>query len=154
MNPVSQITILVFAVITSIAGAYAQSSAGDSRQLVEQNPEWKGQYGGSLDAGHQVVVDANGWARLWRSLGHDAPPLDFTKYFAVAVMAGERPTGGYTIEFLGLVPKETDVIMRYRIRKPTGYTTQAIAQPWKVRAFPRVEGRVRVEALTSEIAPK
>ena len=154
MNPVSQIIILIFAAITSIAGAHAQSSAEKSSRSVKQSTEWKGQYGGSLEAGHQLVVDANGWTRLWRSLGQHAPPRDFTKYFAVAVMAGERPTGGYSIEFLDLVPKETDVIVRYRIKKPTGYTTQAIAQPWKVRAFPRVAGNVRVEALTNEIAPK
>ena len=113
-----------------------------------------GKAGTAAHSGHQLVVDANGWTRLWRSLGQQAPPLDFTKYFAVAVMAGEHPTGGYTIEFLELMPKEPDVTVRYRVKKPTGYTTQAIAQPWKVRAFPRVDGKVRVEAITNEIAPK
>lgn len=117
--------------------------------------EWNGQYGGPVDAGHRVVVDANGWTRLWRLLGQEyAPPLDFTKYFAVAVMVGERPTGGYTVEFLDPMPKGVDVTVRYRVRAPTGFTTQALAQPWKVRAFPRVKGKMYVEALTNETTPK
>ena len=114
----------------------------------EKPMEWKGQYGGSIDAEEMVVTDTSGWTRLWLMLGQDAPPLDFNKYFAVAVMAGERPTGGYTIEFLDPLPKGVDVTLRYRVNTPTGFTTQAIAQPWKVRAFIRVKGKVFVQAIT------
>ncbi len=122
----------------------------------EKPMEWKGQNGGSIDAENQVVTDAAGWTRLWLTLGQDAPPLDFAKYFAVAVMAGEKPTGGYTVEFLDPVPKGMDLTVRFRVNDPTGFSTQAIAQPWKVRAFPRVKGKVFVEAMqkTKETPPK
>jgi len=112
----------------------------------EKPMEWKGQYGGPLEAGAEVAADAGAWTRLWLRLGQDAPPLDFKKYFAVAVFAGERPTGGFTVEFLDPVSKGADVVVRYRIKEPTGFTTQALAQPWKVRAFERVKGKVFVEA--------
>ena len=106
--------------------------------------EWKGQHGGPIDPGTEVATDASGWTRLWLQLGQDPPELDFKKYFAVAVFAGERPTGGYTVEFLEPAAKGPDVTVRYRINDPTGFSTQAIAQPWKVRAFERVKGKVFV----------
>ena len=115
--------------------------------------EWKGQNGGTVDAEERVVTDANGWSRLWLMIGQDAPPLDFGKYYAVAVFAGERPTGGYVVDFLDPINKGKDATVRYRVLTPTGFTTQAVTQPWKVRAFPRVKGKVFVEAL-KDIAPK
>jgi len=128
--------------------------AGSAQAKKAEKPmEWKGQYGGPIDAGTEVAADAGAWGRLWLQLGQDAPPLDFKKYFAVAVFAGERPTGGFTVEFLDSVPKGMDVVVRYRIKEPTGFTTQAIAQPWKVRAFERVRGKVFVEA-AAEAKPK
>lgn len=121
---------------------------------VEKPMEWKGQNGGPIDAGTEVAADASAWTRLWLTVGQDAPTLDFKKYFAVAVFVGERPTGGYTVEFLEPVPKGMDLIVRYRIKEPTGFSTQAIAQPWKVRAFARVKGKVFVEVAPAETKPK
>ena len=118
----------------------------------EKPMEWRGN-GGTVDAEERVVTDANGWSRLWLMIGQDAPPLDFAKYYAVAVFAGERPTGGYAVEFLDPIAKGKDTVVRYRVPTPTGFTTQAITQPWKVRAFPRVKGKVLVEAV-KDIAPK
>ncbi len=142
MKSTGKLLIYVFTLLALATSAQAQSPR-------EHLLEWKGQYGGSIDAEQRVVVDANGWTRLWLSLRQGgAPPLDFTKYFAVAVMIGERPTGGYTVEFLDPVPKGMDVTVRYRVLTPTGFTTQAFTQPWKVRAFPRVKGKVHVENLT------
>ena len=120
----------------------------------EKIMEWKGQYGGPIDAGTEVAADASAWTRLWLMLGQDAPALDFTQYFAVAVFAGERPTGGYTVEFLDPVPKGMDLAVRYRIKRPAGFSTQAIAQPWKVRAFARVKGKVFVVPVPAEGKPK
>jgi hypothetical protein len=120
----------------------------------EKPMEWKGQYGGPGGAGAEVASDSSSWTRLWRTLGRDAPPLDFKKYFAVAVFAGERPTGGYSVEFLEPAPKGADLAVRYRIKPPAGFSTQAFTQPWKVRAFPRVKGKVLVEAAAEEGKPR
>lgn len=120
----------------------------------EKPMEWKGQYGGPIDPGTMVAADEGAWTRLWLMVGQDAPPLDFKKYFAVAVFPGERPTGGWTVEFLDPVPKGPDVVVRYRVKEPAGFATQAIAQPWKIRAFPRVRGQVFVEAAPAEARKK
>lgn len=123
--------------------------AGPAHAKKAEKPmEWKGQYGGPVEAGSVVAADASSWTRLWMTLGQDAPPLDFNKFFAVAAFAGERMTGGYTVEFLKPVQKGADMTVRYRINSPSGFATQAIAQPWKVAVFPRVKGRVSVEAVS------
>ncbi len=137
------------------ASAHDQSPREDLApvHVVEQLLGWEGQYGSGADAEHMVLIDESGWTRLWRSLGQNPPPLDFTKYYAVVVMAGMRTTGGYTIEFLDPVAKGIDVTVRYLVKAPAGFATQAITYPWKIRAFPRVVGKVSIEKLTNTTVP-
>ena len=106
----------------------------------------QGQYGGPAEAGTDIVRDAKGWKKLWRRLGKAAPTLDFKLFVAVAVFPGERPTGGFTVEFPEPEKKGDDLIVRHRIKAPTGFSTQAFTQPWAVRAFARPKGKVIVEA--------
>ena len=138
--------IVVAAILLGAASAHAKKA--------EKPMEWKGQYGGPIDPGTEVAADAGAWTRLWLMVGQDAPELDFKKYFAVAVFAGEKPTGGYTVEFVEPVAKGDDMTVRYRVNPPTGFSTQAIAQPWKVRAFPRVKGKVFVEPAPKAVKKK
>ena len=107
--------------------------------------EWKGQSGGPPSAGNEVASDAAAWTALWSKLGQAAPP-DFSAFVAVAAYAGQKNTGGWSPVFDEPVAKDADLIVRYRIAKPSGFATQVITQPWKVRAFARPKGRVIVEA--------
>lgn len=111
--------------------------------------EWRGQYHGQPQPGAEAVLDAHRWERLWRSLDQRAPALDFTTHCAVVAYAGERPTGGFTLEFLDPVAQGDDLLIRWRVRRPSpdSYTTQALAQPWKVKALPRPRGSVRLVRL-------
>jgi hypothetical protein len=104
--------------------------------------EWKGQYGGPEEPGALVATDQGSWARAWKQVGKDAPPLDFTQYVAVMVFVGQKSTGGYSPVFDEPVAQGDDVVVRYRVPKPSGFTTQALAQPWKARAFPRPKGKL------------
>jgi hypothetical protein len=124
--------------------AQAPSPAGERTTPAQ---EWRGQYHGQPEPGAEGVMDAHRWERLWRSLDQQAPALDFTRYCAVVAYAGQRPTGGFTLEFFEPVPQGDDFLIRWRIRSPApdSYTTQAQAQPWKVRAFPRPRGKVKLE---------
>ena len=67
----------------------------------------------------------------------------------MAVFVGERPTGGFSASFDDPAVKGDDLVVRYRIKKPapTAFVTQAFAQPWKARVFPRPKGKVLVEFL-------
>ncbi len=108
--------------------------------------EWKGQYGGPGEPGSAVAVDRHSWERAWRLVGKDAPALDFERFVGVMVFVGAKPTGGWTPVFDEPEARGDDLVVRYRVPKPSGFTTQALAQPWKARAFPRPKGKVLVEA--------
>lgn len=97
--------------------------------------EWKGQNGGSKEAGHRLINDARGWEALWRVIGKPMPPLDFNAHAAVAVFLGERPTGGWSAEFAEPKLKDGDTVVVYTVRSPKGFTTQAFTSPYVVRAF-------------------
>jgi len=117
---------------------------------VEKTPmttqEWKGQHDGPAEPGALVCADADAWRRAWKQVGKDAPPLDFDKFVGVMVFVGEKPTGGWSPAFEEPVARGDDVVVRYRVPKPGGFTTQAFTQPWKARAVPRPKGRVILEA--------
>jgi hypothetical protein len=108
--------------------------------------EWKGQYGGPAEAGSVVANDAGAWERAWKQVGKDAPAADFGGFVGVLVFVGEKPTGGWTPVFDAPVSRGDDLVVRYRVPRPGGFTTQAIAHPWKAALFPRPKGRVLVEA--------
>jgi hypothetical protein len=113
----------------------------------EAPPDWRGQYHGEDRPGAEVVMEAGAWARLWRRLGRSAPPLDFSRWCAVVAFAGERPTGGYTLEILDPVPRGDDVLVRWRVRPPArgAFVTEALARPWRVEVLPRPKGAVKLE---------
>lgn len=112
--------------------------------------EWKGQHDGPLEPGHILVSDMKGWQALAAQVKLDAGAPDFAKSVVVAVFVGERPTGGFTAAFEEPVAKGDDLVVRYRIKKPspTSFVTQAFTHPWKARSFPRPKGKVRVELIT------
>lgn len=113
--------------------------------------EWRGQYGGDPEEGARVLMDLGRWEGLWEGLAKEPPALDFAKYCAVVAHAGKCPTGGYTLEFLEPVLQGDDLLVRWRVRSPSpeSFTTQAITQPWKVKAFPRPKGRVKLEKVVN-----
>jgi hypothetical protein len=123
-----------------------QSPAAAAAEKTMTIQEWKGQYGGPDEPGSVVASDAHSWERAWKQVGQDAPALDFERSVGVMVFVGRKPTGGYTPVFDEPAARGDDLVVRYRVPKPSGFTTQALAQPWKARAFPRPKGKVIVEA--------
>lgn len=128
--------------------AAAPAAATEKTPMTIQ--EWKGQYGGPGEPGSVVCADAGAWHRAWKQVGKEAPPLDFDRFVGVMVFVGEKPTGGWTPVFDEPFARGDDLVVRYRVPKPGGFTTQAFAQPWKARAFPRPHGRVVVEEAAPE----
>ena len=111
----SVVLLLVIAVVTASAcsggddGGGSEVSAGGSagddgpvkddgkrRQLAEGND------GGAATAGEIVGTSAEDFAQKWAASGATADPpdvgdVDFTTEVAVALFAGERPSGGWRI---------------------------------------------------------
>lgn len=151
MRARSPIFLLLAAASISSAAVPKPAARPDTEKKTMTAPveEWKGQYGGPLEPGHQLVTDLKGWRSLASKLGLNANPPDFAKSLVVAVFVGERPTGGFSASFDDPAVKGNDLIVRYRIKKPapTSFVTQALARPWKVRVFRRPKGKVLVEPL-------
>jgi hypothetical protein len=110
---------------------------------------WRSQHGGDLTPGSEAIMDAGHWDRVWRRLEKDTPPLDFKEYCAVLANAGQKPTGGYSIEFIAPLPQGDDLLIRWRVRqpKPGSVQSQEFTQPWEVQAFPRPKGEVLTEPI-------
>jgi hypothetical protein len=132
----------VLAALLAVALAPLGAGAKDKKKPME----WKGQYGGPLEPGHEVVTSGAAWKALWKRLGKDAPALDFKTHAAVAVFVGERPTGGFTAALSESAGEDGALVVRYKFKKPGGFVTQAFAQPWIVRAYPKPKGGLRAEA--------
>ncbi len=106
---------------------------------------WQGQQCGVSIPTARVVRTASAWAAVWTALGKPPPAADFSKSFAVAVFLGRKPTGGFSVEFL---PPRKDtsgaLLIPYREKRPQGFVTQAISQPFAVRIFRGTPFRVSV----------
>lgn len=124
-----------------LAVALAASAAAPEKKAME----WKGN-GGPERPGHEVIMDAASWTAAFKRLGREAPPLDFKVYAAVMVHAGERPTGGWRVEFGEPKADGKDLVVTWRLVEPKGFVTQAFTTPWAAKAFPRPKGRLRAEA--------
>lgn len=131
--------------IKTILAALLLAMPAAAKKKAEKPMEWKGQQG-PMEAGAETVLDQKAWERLWLKIGQDAPDLDFKQWMAVAVFAGEKPTGGWRIEFGEDAPtRDGGVKVRWKVLEPDGMASQAFTQPWKVRALRRVRGSVVLE---------
>ncbi len=131
---------------TAACAARKPAASKTAETKMTTTMEWKSQNGGPMEAGAEVAADQAAWERVWMRLGQDAPALDFKRFVGVVVFVGEKPTGGYTAVFDEPAVKGDDLIVRYRVPKPSGFTTQAFTRAWKARAFPRPKGRLILEA--------
>ncbi len=106
---------------------------------------WAGQQCEVSIPSTRVVRTNSAWAAVWTALGKPAPKADFSKNFAVAVFLGRKPTGGFSVEFLS-PRKDTSgaLLIPYREKRPQGFVTQMISQPYSVRIFKGAPPLVRV----------
>ena len=100
----------------------------------------RGTQSGIREPLHAVVRTLDDWAALWRRHGTGTPPrIDFAADMVVAVFAGARPTGGYTVEIIEVVLAERELRVGYRERTPPpgALVTQALTAPFHIVRLPR-----------------
>lgn len=140
--------------VVPIAGQTApvlsQSDESNGSALGEAAGVWQGDFSGGNE-GTRTILDEKAWRALWKTLHAQspAPEIDFSRQELVAVFAGERPTGGFLVEFAGIDATESAVTVRYRelpprpgVPAPEGATT-----PYALRAIPKTDLPVRFEKL-------
>lgn len=103
-------------------------------------PQWHGQYRGAQELATWVLRSARSWSDFWRQVGENPPQnLNEEKEMAVAVCAGERPTGGYVVRILKASVERESLVIVYAVQAPAPNTfvTQVITAPWAVGIVPR-----------------
>jgi hypothetical protein len=103
-----------------------------------------------------IVRSPEEWEALWSRHVADRigtrrePPLvGFQEQLVVGFFAGDRPTGGYAVRFLGL----EGCLAKFELRHPPpgAVLTQAITQPYAMAAITRTDLPIRFEVV--EVRP-
>ncbi|GBC98446.1 hypothetical protein HRbin17_00958 [bacterium HR17] len=113
--------------------------------------EWRGVRCGVTKPQLRIVTNARDWSDLWRQVHRvvrPAPPvpsIDFTRYTVLAVFAGQKPTGGYTIRItrVTLQGQKAVVFVREEVPERGAFVTHALTQPFHIVAVPRVNANVQ-----------
>jgi protease stability complex PrcB-like protein len=99
---------------------------------------------GVAESRRLVIRDANTWANFWSELGvGDRPAVDFTKDVAIAVAAGQRPTGGYEIAIDRVRQQDGELTVEVveTTPGPNCMSTASLTQPVDVIVVPGVNAR-------------
>lgn len=111
-------------------------SAAAKEKIVSQDQQWKGQFCGVSAPETRTAKTPEQWEALWKDIGRPAPAVDLSGKMAVAVFLGERPTGGFRVQFLEPKTSKERVTLGYRVLPPKGMAIQAFTQPYAVRLLP------------------
>lgn len=106
--------------------------------------------GGLTEPTRKVVKDVAALQGLWkRASSHRAPlpaepPVDFTKEMFALASLGQKPTGGYSVEIVGIrqVGGKLRILVSERAPEPGEVVPQVITQPWHAVVIPRTDDEV------------
>ena len=121
-----------------LAGILKEAGAKESWDALT----WSGQYSGEQELKAIVIKDRTAWGNFWRAAfrNRPVPDIDFTRYIAVCVFLGTRPTGGYGVDFGAPYVEGGKIVIPFRERKPAGFVTEVLTQPFSVKLFERKDG--------------
>lgn len=92
-------------------------------------------------AGASFALDEPTYASRWQQLigRGDAPRVDFAKEAAVFLLAGSKPTGGYSIDVRGASVEGETLVVDAVVKPPApdAIVTQAFTSPFVVVAVDR-----------------
>jgi len=98
-------------------------------------------YSGLTEQRREVVRDDAGWARLWAEIHAGADPLpprpavDFARDMLIAVAAGTRPSGGFSIKVRGVTTRggeALEVAVLETCPAPGSKVSMGLTQPVEV----------------------
>lgn len=123
------------------AFAIALAGCGETAAPMNERPaaasSWSGQHSSLQLPAARVIDNEADWKAFWSPT--EAPQVDFSRSFAVAVSAGSKPTGGYSVEIDDPAESGGQCFINYRIKAPPpdAMVTQAFTQPFAARVFPK-----------------
>lgn len=132
--------LIAAAVMVSVAGAEAQDWT-----------ELRGHASGVASSRAVVVKTPLEWSKLWKQhaggSGTALPKVDFKKETVVAVFAGMKRSGGYSITLeVKTDAKSGTKVVSYKINSPAGgrYGITMITQPFVIRKVAKPESGVLI----------
>ena len=113
---------------------------------VEFNTITQGTYSGYSAANELVINSTAEWLDLWQQHSSDnipppsAPEVDFKNYRIIAVFAGEKPTGGYSVEITSvkIVNFQLVITVRYDEPRAEDIVIQPLTYPHHIVVIPRM----------------
>ena len=113
----------------------------------------QGTNSGYQSASQTVIDNQERWINLWQQHTSDTEPsppvpqVDFTSYNVVAVFAGEKSTGGYSVEMLTVETRNFQtkdlpslvIVVEYRQPQPEDFVTEAMTYPYHMIKIPQVD---------------
>lgn len=115
---------------------------------LEKFQEWKGIESGVTKAALLVIRTEGRWDQLWRQHAKPLrprpalPTVDFNRFMAVAIFAGERRIGSPAVVVRAVEEQGSRVIVRYADVQPPRIrglapSTDPFLQPYHIRIVPR-----------------
>jgi hypothetical protein len=125
---------------------------------VKVTPIQRGEMSGIEERREAVVRTAAEWSALWKQHqpGQKPPAIDFTRFMAVGVFLGSRPSGGFSLEITAVDREGADLVVTYRESKPDPkmMVTQMLTSPFHVVRIDRHAGPVRFRAAAAPAKPE
>lgn len=96
---------------------------------------------------NQLVISSRAeWIDFWQEHSSDSippppvPEVDFTQYQIVAVFAGEKPTGGYSVEITNVEATNSQLVITAKYSQPQldDIVTEAFTYPHHIIKIPRI----------------
>jgi len=104
----------------------------------------------SIDQGQQSGIDVakqvsarsvEEWDALWKAHagGRARPSVDFSKDIVAAVFLGSRPSGGYSVQIVGVRQEGAALVVSYKETRPApdALTAQVLTSPYHIVAIPK-----------------
>jgi len=100
---------------------------------------WNGNHSPVTVEQAQAVTDAQAFQELWQGVNPNQPlpTVDFTRQAVVALMAGQEPSSGYSIQVSRLEEKADQLVIHYRVEAPSANTVaNAVStSPWAMQVI-------------------
>ena len=108
----------------------------------------KGAFSGYQQPAHLVITNETQWAEVWKKHSvqekpaRPLPKVDFEKETVLFIAAGQKTTGGYSVEISRVadIAGQTAVFLKTRTPKPGGIQLQSLTAPFHIVAIPKVKG--------------
>lgn len=148
--PRTDTTLLAVAIVASIATAGCFGWFSATYEPAEYQTIRQGFFTGydAQEFTGLVFNDNASWAAFWedhqsnQSPKDPVPPVNFSAQFVVAVLMGERPTGGYKINITSVEADGDDYRVHYQETEPCEGcpTSEVITSPVHIVRVDRADG--------------